>query len=186
MEDREIIALYWARSEHAIEQTAENYGRYCMTIARNILGSREDSEECVNDTWLGAWNSLPPHKPQVLSTFLGKITRNLALNRYAWNRADKRGGGEVPQALEELRECLPSRVTVEQQVEDAALEDLLNRFLDTLSDNSRRIFLKRYWYLCPVKQIAGELGCGESRIKMSLLRTRKALKTFLEQEGVSL
>lgn len=186
MEDREIVALYWARSETAIAKTAEKYERYCMVIAKNILGNQEDSEECVNDTWLGAWNSLPPHKPEVLSTFLGKITRNLSLNRYAWNQADKRGGGEVPQALEELSECLPDRATVEQQIEDQALEELLNRFLDTLNETNRRIFLKRYWYLCPVKEIAGELGIGESRVKMSLMRTRKALKQFLEWEGVSL
>lgn len=186
MKDEEIVALYWARSEHAIAETAQKYGAYCTAIARAILESPEDSEECVNDTWLGAWNSLPPHRPTVLSAFLGKITRNLSLNRREKNRAAKRGRGEVPKALEELSECLPHPATVEQALEERELEALLNRFLDTLSEDARRIFLKRYWYFCPVKRIADDLAMGESRVKMSLLRTRNALKRYLEQEGITL
>lgn len=186
MKDEEIVALYWARSERALAETAQKYGAYCTAIAHAILASPEDSEECVNDTWLGAWNSLPPHGPTVLSAYLGKITRNLSLNRREKNRAEKRGGGEVPQALEELSECLPHPETVEKVLEDRELEELLNRFLDTLSEDARRIFLKRYWYFCPVKRIAADPGMGESRVKMSLLRTRKALKQYLEQEGISL
>lgn len=186
MEEKQIIDLYWARSETAISETAKKYGRFCHSIAFNILSNREDSEECVNDTYLHAWNAIPPRRPNRLSAFLGRITRNLALKKYESDTAAKRGGGQVPLALEELAECIPAPNSVEQQVDDRVLAEVLNRFLAGLSPETRRIFLRRYWKLDTVNQIAQELGIGESKVKMSLMRTRGKLRSFLEQEGIGL
>jgi RNA polymerase sigma-70 factor (ECF subfamily) len=186
MDDTKIIDLYWARSENAISETATKYGKYCRTIAYNILRNNEDSEECVSDTYLRAWEAMPPQRPRRLQAFLGKITRNLSLDRYKRLSAEKRGGGEVPVALDELLECIPAENSTEKAIEDIALTESLNRFLGTLSTESRRIFLRRYWYLTPVKEIAKEYSIGESKVKMSLLRSRKELKQFLEKEGITL
>lgn len=186
MEDQMIVDLYWAHSENAISETEKKYGRYCYQIAHNILFSREDSEECVNDTYMRAWNSMPPHRPSMLKTFLGKITRNLALNRYKSLTAEKRGLGQVPVVLEELQECIPIADDTEHIIDDLALAEIFNRFLGTLSLEQRKIFMRRYWYLCPVKEIAAGLGMGESKVKMSLLRSRKALKQLFEKEGIAL
>ena len=185
MDDTRIIDLYWARSEEAIRETDLKYGPYCRTIAWNILQDREDSEECVNDTWLQAWNAMPPKKPSLLKAFLGKITRNLALDRCKYNRAEKRGGGQVALALEELAECVGSG-SEEERMENRLLTELLNRFLDSLSQKNRQIFMLRYWYFCTVQQIADSLGLSESGVKMSLLRSRRQLKALLEKEGVCL
>lgn len=186
MRDGEILDLYWARSERAISETAAKYERYCHSIAYNILRSTEDSEECVNETWFRAWGSMPPKRPDRLSAFLGKITRNLSLNRYRRYTAEKRGGGQVVLALEELQECVPAVGRVEQIVDDMALEEALNRFLASLSTQTRKIFMRRYWYLSSVKEIASDFGVGESKVKMTLLRSRNELKTFLEKEGIVL
>lgn len=185
MEDRQIVELYFARDEAALEETQKKYGRYCHSIAYRILNSDEDSEECVNDTYLGAWQSIPPHRPLRLSTFLGKITRNLALNRYAAQNREKRGTGEVPLALEELQECLPD-IGESKIADDAALRDALNRFVLSLPRDVQRVFVRRYWYLESVAQIAREEGVGESRVKMQLARVREKLKQFLEKEGIGL
>lgn len=186
MEDRQIVELYWARSEHAISETASKYGRYCHRIAHNILSDNEDSEECVNDTYLRAWNSMPQHRPAMLKAFLGKITRNLALNRYQSKTAEKRNLGQIPTALEELQNCIPCADNTAHIADDLTLIELLNRFLESLSPEQRSIFMRRYWYLCPVREIATELNVSESKVKMSLLRSRNALKIQLEQEGISL
>lgn len=186
MDDCKIIELYNARSEDAITETAKKYGRYCYSIAYNILHSDEDSEECVSDTYMRAWNVIPPQKPGVLSAFLGKITRNLSLDRWRKHTSAKRGAGEVPLAIDELEECVPSGESVEQAVEDRALTETLNRFLASLTAEKRKIFVKRYWYLSPVKDIAAELGFTESKVKMILLRTREELREFLEREGITL
>lgn len=186
MEDQQIIALYWARSEQAIRASEQKYGPYCRRIAHNILRSREDSEECVNDTWLHAWDAMPPQRPDRLSAFLGRITRNLALNRYTQRNAAKRGGGTVELALEELMECVPAGDDPAQIIDQLALEQLLNRFLATLSPEARAIFLRRYWYLCPVKEIARTGHISQSKVKMTLLRCRQKLRTMLEEEGVTL
>ena len=185
MDDTRIIDLYWARSEEAIRETDLKYGPYCRTIAWNILQDREDSEECVNDTWLQAWNAMPPKKPSLLKAFLGKITRNLALDRCKYNRAEKRGGGQAALALEELAECVGSG-SEEERMENRLLTELLNRFLAALSQKNRQIFMLRYWYFCTVQQIADSLGLSESGVKMSLLRSRRQLKALLEKEGVCL
>lgn len=185
MSDREIIALYFARAEEAISETAKRYGRYCFSIAQNILSNREDSEECVNDTYWSAWESIPPHCPERLDTFLGKITRNLALKRWESAHAKKRGSGQIALALDELRDCLPDRKnTLDGAMEEILLSSLLNTFLSSLPASPRRIFLLRYWYLFSIKAIAKEMHASESKIKMTLLRTRNELKVFLEKEGV--
>ena len=186
MDDHQIVELYWARSEKAISETADKYGRYCHSIAYNILHSKEDSEECVNDTWLSAWNSMPEQRPDKLSAFLGRITRNLSLNRLRSYTAEKRGGGQVPLALDELSECVPANDRIDRIVDDFALADILNRFLASLNPEKRKIFMRRYWYLSPVAEIASDYGISESKVKMSLLRSRNALKTLLEKEGVDL
>ena len=183
MDDREIIELYWTRSEHAIGETARKYGAYCQAVAYGILRRAEDSEECVNDTWLQAWNAMPPRRPERLGAFLACITRNLALNRRKALTAQKRGGDQTAAALEELRDCVPAPGGVEQTVEDRELSLALDRFLGGLRSEARRFFLQRYWYLRSVTEIAAQYGVSESKVKMSLLRSRKALKLFLEQEG---
>lgn len=186
MEDGEIIALYWARSESAIAETAGKYGAYCRSIAYHILCDAEDTEECVNDTYLHAWNAMPPQRPSRLSAFLGKITRNLSLDKYGYKMAAKRGGGQMPLVLDELLECIPVQGSVEQELEDRELVELLNHFLATLLPRNRNVFLRRYWYLNSVREIAADYGLGESNVKMILLRTREKLRRYLEKEGISL
>ena len=185
MEEKEIIDLYWARSETAIRETDKKYGKFCHSIAYNILFDHADSEECVNDTYLHTWNAIPPRRPNKLSAFLGRITRNLALNRYDREKAQKRGGGQLELAVEELADCLPDPNTVERQMEDKELAEALNRFLDGLPGEARKIFLRRYWQLCTVKEIAVLYGISESKVKMSLMRTRGKLRLFLEKEGIA-
>ena len=186
MEDNQIVELYWARSESAITETADKYGRYCYSIAFNILHGREDSEECVNDTYLSAWNSMPDQRPNKLRAFLGRITRNLSLKRWETYDAAKRGAGQVPLVLDELQECIPARESTEQAIDAMALAELINGFLSTTSEEKRKIFMRRYWYLSPVKEIAKDFTLSESKVKMSLLRTRNELKQYLEKEGVEL
>lgn len=186
MDDEKIIALYWARSETAISETANKYGRYCHYIAYNILHDDSDSEECVNDTYLQAWSSIPPNRPPVLRVYLGKLTRNISLNLYKYLTAEKRGKGQVPMVLDELYECIPSPDSGEKIVDDIVLADVLNDFLSSLSTEQRKIFMGRYWYLRPIREIAAEYGMGESKVKMSLLRSRQTLKRFLEAGGIAL
>lgn len=186
MEDKQIVDLYWARSEKAISETADKYGRYCYTIAYNILHCNEDSEECVNDTYLHAWNAMPDQRPNRLSAFLGRITRNLSLKRWEKYTAKKRGAGQVPLALDELRECIPATNQTDSVADDIVLTDVLNRFLASLTAEKRNIFMRRYWYLSPVAEIASDLAISESEVKMSLLRSRNELKQLLEKEGITL
>lgn len=182
MEDREIIDLYWERSEEAVSATAEKYGGYCRAIAYNILRSDADAEECVNDAYFGAWNAIPPGRPENLAAFLGKITRNTALNRRRQAKAKKRGAGQVELALSELEECVPAVVSVEQGVEDSALTAILEKFLFAQEQPKRNIFIRRYWYLSPIRDIAREYGMSQSKVKSMLFRMRKELKATLEKE----
>ncbi len=186
MEDHRIVDLYWARSEKAISETADKYGRYCYSIAFNILHSNEDSEECVNDTYLNAWNAMPDQRPSKLCAFLGRITRNLSLKRWEKYTAEKRGAGQVPLVLDELQECVPAAESTDHIVDDLVLADLLNRFLASLNEEKRRIFMRRYWYLSPISEIATDFSVSESKVKMSLLRSRNELKLLLEKEGIEL
>ena len=186
MTDDEIVKLYWERKEIAISASNKRYGRYCYSIAHHILNSREDSDECVNDTWLNAWNAIPPQRPNRLSLFLGRITRNLAFDKYKSNRAVKRGGGEIMLILEELDECVPSKSSTEQAVLDKELGETINRFLHSLPERESSIFLTRYWYGNPIKTIAGQFSMTENNVKASLFRSRTKLRQYLEKEGILL
>lgn len=183
MDDQAIIGLYFDRSETAIAETAQKYGSYCFSIAFNILSDREDSEESVNDTYMATWNNIPPRVPTVLATFLGRLTRNISLNRWRTRQAYKRGGGELPLALEELEGCISGGETPEEQLEKKELLRALNRFLAGLPETERKIFVCRYWYLDPISDTAARLGWTESRVKSQLHRTRNKLRRHLEKEG---
>jgi RNA polymerase sigma-70 factor (ECF subfamily) len=183
MDDRTIVQLYWDRDEQAIPATADKYGSYCTAIAKNILGNREDAEECVNDTYLNAWNAMPPHRPSVLSTFLGKITRNLSFNRYRHNTADKRGGGELPAVLDELTECVSGQDDTEQALNRQELVKAINDFLDALPPAKRSIFICRYWYTDSISDIAHRHGMKEGAVSMTLSRLRASLHDYLIERG---
>ena len=183
MEDEKIIDLYFARNEKAITETANKYGSYCHSIAMNILQSIQDSEECVNDTYTRAWNTIPPKKPNRLQTYLGKITRNLSLKVLEKRGALKRGDGQTALVLEELEECIPDS---DNEIEENELSEILNTFLDSLPEDSRNIFVLRYWHMYSTKEISALCKMKESAINVSLFRTRKKLKAFLEKEGITI
>ena len=184
MEDSAIIDLYWAREERALSETDTKYGGYCRSIAHNILRNREDTEECVSDTWLHAWNAMPPQRPSILSSFLGRITRNLSYDRYKAAHAEKRGGGSVPLALDELEQCVPAASDAHRAVEDKELAAAIDRFLRTLPARECNIFLRRYWYVDGVTEIAARYNMKENTVKSVLYRTRERLRVFLEKEGI--
>ena len=185
LEDSKIIDLYWARKEQALAETDAKYGSYCRTIARNILRNFEDTEECVSDTWLHAWNSMPPQRPGILSAFLGRITRNLSFDRCKYQQAAKRGGGALPLALDELSECVPAPGRVEHALEERELADSIDRFLRTLPERECSIFLRRYWYVDPVQLIAARYEIKENTVKSILFRTREKLRRYLLEEGIA-
>lgn len=183
MDDNKIIELYWQRNESAIVESSRKYGKYCRTIAYNILASNEDTDECLNDTWHNAWCAMPPQKPARLQYFFACITRNLALDRYGYNRAKKRNT-QLESAIDEFWECVPN---TDMPVEDMlALKEIINRFLATLDKRTRIIFLRRYWYNCSVKEIANSLHLTDSYVNVILHRTRNKFKTYLITEGVCL
>ncbi|MBQ9083792.1 MAG: RNA polymerase sigma factor [Clostridia bacterium] len=184
MTDEQIINLYFARSEEAITATGQQYGGYCKEIAMRILQDVWDSEECVNDTYLKAWNQMPPTRPQSLKCFLGRITRNLALNRLDKRNAQKRGGGQAEVSLEELGGVVAGSETVEMQVDENALLRLLNRFVGGLPKEKRVVFVARYWHLYSIEEIAQRLGLSESKVKSILFRVRKDLRVRLQKEGI--
>ena len=186
MEDSRIVALYFARSEEALSETARKYGRYCHAIARSILESDEDAEECVSDAYLRAWNAIPPARPARLQTWLGRIVRNLALNKREKASAEKRGAGQLPLILDELEECIPADTREDAVTESILIKDVLDRFLAALSPEARKIFVRRYWYMSSLKEIASEYGISEGSAAVSLLRTRRKLRTVLEKEGIQL
>lgn len=179
MEDERIIDLYWQRSDQAISETAAKYGAYCRTIAYNILSSAEDTEECVNDTYFSAWSSMPDKRPKVLSAYLAKITRNHALSRVFERKRQKRGGGELALALDELDDCVASAYDLEQEVADRELERMINAFLRGLPDTERQVFLCRYWFMAPVADIAERFGFSRSKTASMLHRTRQKLRQHL-------
>ena len=183
MEDSRIIQLFWDRSQEAVSAAAEKYGAYCSAVAKNILSSDQDAEECVNDTWLSAWNAMPPHRPGRLSVFLGKLTRNLAFNRCKRLRAQKRGGGQLEPVLEELGECVSGLDDVEQELDRIALTEAIDAFLDGLSPKQRALFLWRYWHAAPVGEIARRAGMTEGNVSVTLHRLRKQLKEHLRKGG---
>ena len=186
MEDSAIIELYWARDEQALPESDKKYGKLCRTVAHNILKNHEDTEECVNDTWLRAWNAMPPGRPGVLSAFFSRIVRNLALDRYKAAHAEKRGGGQLPAALEELEGCIPASSGVEEELAFRELSRLLDSFLRELPEKECCIFLRRYWYVDATRDIARRYGMPEGSVKSQLSRTRQKLRKLLEREGVAL
>ena len=183
MEDQQIIELYWGRSERAIEETAAKYGRYCHAIALGILHDDMEAEESVNDTWLDAWNSMPPHRPSVLAAFLGQITRRISIDRWRRRSAEKRGGGEIAVALEELSECATGGGDVEQEAELRALGEALNDFLHSLPRTEQQVFLCRYWYMDSIEDISKRFGFSQSKVKSMLHRTRGKLRGYLTEKG---
>lgn len=183
MEDARIVDLYWARSERAIGETSTKYGKYCYSIAYGILTNAEDADESVNDTYLDAWNAMPPHRPSILSTFLGKITRRLSIDKWRIRNAGKRGGGEMPLVLDELQDCIASSSDLEESYEQQELIEAINHFLSRLPDNERDVFVSRYWFISPVKKIAQKFDMSESNVKTMLYRTRQKLFVYLREEG---
>ena len=183
MNDKSIVDLYFNRDEEAITQTDKKYGRYCYSIAYNILMSKEDAEESVSDTYMTAWKAIPPRRPSVLSTFLGKITRHISIDRWRERSAYKRGGGEVTLALEELEDCVAGLQNVEMEYERKELIQAYVKFLDILPVTERRVFLCRYWYVDSVEAIAEKFGFSQSKVKTMLYRTRTKLRTQLAEEG---
>ena len=186
MKDNDLIELYWNRDETAISATAATYSNYCYSIAYNILSNKEDAEECVNDTWHNAWNSIPPQRPERLSTYLGKLTRNLSLNRYKLLNAQKRGADQVTLALAELEGCIPAQQGIEQVLEEMTLVEALNQFLYAQPQTARNIFIGRYWYLYSIRDLADAYQMHESRVASLLYRMRNKLKLHLEKEGIFL
>ena len=184
MEDERIIELYFSRDERALKETADKYGSYLMTIANNILNQLEEAEECVNDTYLRAWNSIPPTRPNRFNVFLAGIVRNLAIDRYRKKRTVKNGGGQVALCLDELSECIGER---DVDIDDAnELKNALNGFLKGIKTRQKDIFLLRYYYLLPIEDVAKRCKCSKASEKMSLHRTRKELRNYLEKEGISI
>lgn len=183
MDDNTIIDLYWERSEDAISQTASKYGGYCFTIAYNILFNKEDSEESVNDTWLAAWNTIPPRRPKVLAAFLGKMTRYTSLDRWKNRTAVKRGGGEVALVLDELEECISGGDSLEQEYLRKELVKDINSFLESLPETERKVFMCRYWYMDSIEDIAERFDFSISKVTSMLHRTRGKLRVRLEKEG---
>ncbi len=186
MDDEKIINLFWQRDETAITETDRKYSRYCFTISYSILDNNEDAEECVNDTYLHTWNAIPPHRPNRLSIFLGKITRNLSLQKYIKSHAQKRGGGQVDVVLSELEECIPDQRGMDQWIEDNLIKESINHFLHKLRPEARMIFVSRYWHLNSIDHISERFNMTESKVKSILFRTRKKLKTHLEEDGIYL
>ena len=182
MEDRQIIELFRQRSGDAVSEAADKYGAYCYSIADSILHSAEDAEECVNDTWLRAWNAIPPQRPRVLRLFLARITRNLAFDRFQARSAEKRGGGELDLALDELAECLGGADT-EAEFEARELGQCIRQFVRALPEREGNILVRRYFFADPVAEIAKRYGLSENNVMVILSRTRKKLKAHLLKEG---
>lgn len=183
MNDREIVNLYWQRSEQAITEPEQKYGRYCYIIAYNILENSEDSEECVNDTWMSAWNSMPDKRPERLSPFLARITRNFALTKIVRRTAKKRGG-EAELALEELDECIASGYDLEKEIEDRELSRAIDAFVGQLPEEEQLVFVSRYWFVATEREIAEKLGLSRSGVAAMLKRTRSKLRAYLLMEGL--
>lgn len=182
LSDNDIISMFCERNETALSAVSLKYGSYCGTVVRNILKDPQDAEECLNDTWLKAWESIPPENPRNLGGFLVKIAKNISLNRYAKSHTQRRGGGELPLVLDELSECVADKNNVEKVYEQKLLTDAVNEFLRTLSPEKRDIFVLRYWYCLPVAEIARKVGSGRSSVSVTLSRTRRSLAAYLTKK----
>ncbi|MCR5178030.1 MAG: sigma-70 family RNA polymerase sigma factor [Lachnospiraceae bacterium] len=185
MQDYEIVDLYWARSENAVTETNTKYGAYCRKIAMNIVANEDDSEECINDTWLSAWNTMPEERPVSLAPYLATIVRNHALSLYRKVHSQKRGAGETSLALDELFE-VASASSTEAEVDRSLLMQHINTFLGSLNANDRIVFVRRYFYVDTLSDIASALSMSEPGVKSLLFRLRQKLKKYLIQEGYEL
>ncbi len=183
MDDCEIVRLFFERSETALREVSRKYGAYCLTIARNILRNHEDAEECVNDTYMRAWDSIPPNKPPFLGAYLGRITKNLALNKARSMRSGKRGGSDETVSFEELDELVSGSYSVESESERLEILDAINAFLDSLPAKNRQMFVARYWQYYKLSELAKRFGTSESSVAVNLGRTRKKLKEYLIKRG---
>ncbi len=183
MDDKAIVDLYWKRSEHAITETEAKYGRFCYSIAFNVLANNEDAEECVSDTYIAAWDAIPPHRPAFLMSFLGKLARRISINRYHEITAYKRGGGQVKLALDELAECISEGPGVEEIIISRESFSALNRFLAALPETERTVFVRRYFLLDPMGDIARSFHFSEAKVTSMLHRTRMKLRKALNEEG---
>lgn len=184
LEDNRIIDLYWERSEQAVVETDRKYGKYCYRIAYNILANKEDAEESVSDTYMKAWETMPPKRPSILAAFLGKITRNLSISRWRGRTAEKRGGGEMALTLEELNECVSGSGEPEAVAQYKETAAAYRQFVGTLPETERNVFIRRYFFMDPVAVIAGAFGYSEGKVKVMLHRTRTKLRCYLEREGL--
>lgn len=183
MNDSQIVNMYWERNEKAVEETQKKYGSFCYSVAYSILCNEEDAKESVNDTYLDAWNSIPPHKPSVLSAFLGKITRRISIDKWRNKNAARRGSGQITDTLDELAECIPDSNGVEKQLEEKALNETINSFIKSLPKKEQKIFICRYWYLDSIKSISEQFGFSQSKVTSMLFRIREKLRKILMEEG---
>ena len=186
MDDKTIVEMLWRRDVSALDALCENYGHYLFSAAYNILKNRQDAEECVNDTYLGVWNSIPPHKPERLGVFLAKITRNLSLKKWREKTAGKRGGGSAALVLSELDECIGDGKNIDDEIESRELAEIIDSFLRGLPEEERSLFICRYFYFYSVTRLSEKFGFSKSKVKTQLMRSRKKLSIRLEKEGVTL
>ena len=186
MDDDKIIELYWNRDERAIRETQEKYGGYCYTVAYNILGERLDSEECVNDTYLEVWKTVPPKRPTILSSFLAMITRRKALDRYRYNTAKRRESNNTSISLSEIEGCISNENLISDEIDDMVLAEMISSFLQTLPEKECNVFLRRYWFFDSIEDICRRFGYGQSKVKMMLKRTRDKLAKYLEKENIEI
>ena len=186
MDDRRIVELFLERSEEAILETDIKYGRYCHKIAFNVLGNDEDSEECVNDAYMRAWGSIPPNEPDSMASYIGRITRNLALDRLRQKQSDKRGNGEVPVVLDELAECVSGHDELERRQDSAEIASAIDSFLDELNSVERGVFMRRYWMMEPIADVANRYDISVSKTTTMLFRLRNRLKKHFMKEGIPL
>ena len=187
MDDKEVIDQFWARSESAINAVSDKYSKYCRSIAFNILGNAEDTEEVISDTFYRVWNAIPPNRPNSLRAFIGKITRNLSFDRLEKAKAEKRGGGQFDALLSELEECIAdSRNPFDELIESETITVAMNAFLSEQSADNRRIFVRRYWRAASIEEIAADFDMSVGKVKTILFRMRKKLRNHLESEGIYL
>ena len=185
MEDGQIVELYWARNPQALDESQRKYGPLCFRLSENILASREDAEECVSDTWLRAWETMPPQRPNSLRAYLARIVRNLSLDRWRASRAQKRGEG-MEILLGELEDCVPAAPSAEETAESREITRCIDRWLAMLGKEDRMIFVLRYWYGQQVRELAKQLGCAPQKVTQRLYRLRQGLRRALEQEGITI
>ena len=183
MDDNEIIELYWARKEAAIEETSLKYGGLCTSIAQNILSNYEDSKECVNDTYFAVWNAIPDARPNIFSAFIGRITRNLALKKYEYISASKRNPAAIT-SFEELGDCVSGIDSVESEAESKQVESMIDKFLWQQREEKRSVFIRRYWYFDSIESICQSTGFSKSKVKSLLYEMRQKLRAYLESEGI--